>query len=310
MIVQNLPNKYHLTNSIFTGIKQHLIKVFIYHSGMSFEWELEKMWWGCWRNQIFFNMFWNQKFWWTREGFFCRQSSNLEKIWECKQTLNSLCFSHFLKFDLNKVLGLPWFQIKTKFSTDYFTILGIFWYKPILLVYVLNITFYLLYNMRHWWWFEEFKSDNLGKVQTFQVLNVRTLLSPNFKSDLCSWLKNPTQVAVGVRCTIGLKAFFHVDGVGVGKTQILWGIYGTEPIQIYCKLFFQTIFEMFFGRFKDGPQKWSKNSQKMTWNTAWKWSYNSAFISPQLRETSWLQKKSLSVRNLRSNIGHSLAAWH
>jgi len=55
--------------------------------------------------------------------FFSRQSLNLVNICECKQTL---CFLHCLKLDLNKVLGLPWFQIPTKFNVGYFTILGIF----------------------------------------------------------------------------------------------------------------------------------------------------------------------------------------
>jgi len=77
-------------------------------------------------------------------GFFSRQSLNLVKIWECKQALQSLCFSHLLKFDLNKVLGLPWFEIQTKFSIYYFTIIGIFLIRTNTFSAFLNIKFYLL----------------------------------------------------------------------------------------------------------------------------------------------------------------------
>jgi len=55
---------------------------------------------------------------WFQRWVFSPKSWKLAEIWECKQI--------FLKLGLNKVLGLPWFEIQTKFIVDYFNILGMF----------------------------------------------------------------------------------------------------------------------------------------------------------------------------------------
>jgi len=70
---------------------------------------------------------------------FSCQSSNFGKIWECKQTLQSLClFSHFLKFDLNKVLAYLGFKFKLNILSIIFYFGYIFDTNPTYVVYFLN----------------------------------------------------------------------------------------------------------------------------------------------------------------------------
>jgi len=85
----------------------------------------------------------------TEVGLLVTKAQTHAKIWECKQTLQSLSFSHFLKFNHNKIWTYLGFKFKLNLLMIILLIWVYFWCKPMFLLYILNIKLSLLYNSWH-----------------------------------------------------------------------------------------------------------------------------------------------------------------